>query len=92
METVNGDARRGLAVLEEKIAGCQAQSRAAGDRLLAWQTATERRIITVEKCVSDLSVENTVRKATLDVGSRIYVALLALAGPLIVVLLQHLLK
>jgi hypothetical protein len=42
METTNGQARQGIAVLEEKVAGCQAQSRAAGERLAAWQKSEDR--------------------------------------------------
>jgi hypothetical protein len=92
METTNGQARQGIAVLEEKVAGCQAQSRAAGERLAAWQKSEEQRVDAMEKCLAELMTESTVRKATLDVGSKIYVGILALAGPILVVLLQYLLK
>lgn len=86
METINGEARQEVAVLVERLTGCQNLRRLDNERLLLWQQTMETRMVRVEESIGNM------RTASLDRTSKIFVGVLVLLGPVLVVLLQYVLK
>lgn len=52
-------------------------------------TDLEHAVKTVGECVSRLETDNTLRKAGLDTGAKVLIALLGIIGPLLAIVVSH---
>lgn len=100
---VNGEARKGLAVLEQRMAGCREACAAHRDqiteRIRTLGEQRDSRIGSLEEAcermggrVQALEVDVQVRSARLDAGSKIFVAAMALIGTVVSALIAHFAK